>query len=137
MMELINMAEISEQLRQLYENNFKKIPCLNDGGCNFHKEILDEMKEMSFKLDEMANKYEPLLKTVLVEFDNHRRGISLILKGLGYPVDEIKGWDINTWEKKENVGRQNSRKSNGILRRSNDLKKRRRWFKKNERKYGI
>lgn len=88
---------------------------------DFQKEVLEEMKELSFKLDEMYNKYEPLLEAVLIEFANHRKGISYILKGLGYPVDEIRGWDVNNWDEKEN-GR-NSRKSKGILRRSRKKEK--------------
>jgi len=106
------MATIEEDIITIQEK-LEKIPCLNGEGCNFQKETLEKMRDLSFKLDEMWNKYEPLLKAVLVEFDNHRKGISLILKGLGYPVDEIKGWDINDWEEED----ANSEKSKGILRR--------------------
>ena len=31
------MAEISKDLQKLYDSNFKKIPCLNKDGCDFHR----------------------------------------------------------------------------------------------------
>lgn len=80
-----------------------------------------EIHDLKDYVELMDIKYDGLLKTVLIEFDNHRQGISLILKGLGYEVDPIRGWDVNTWKEETNG---NSRKSKRILRRRRKKEKR-------------
>lgn len=98
------MAEISRDLRELYDSNFKRIPCLNKDGCDFHAEIMGHLEVI-----------EALLRSNQIEMTDLRQGTAIILEAHGIPCDEIKGWDLNTFrENKKNVreeGIQRSRNS--------------------------
>ena len=98
------MAEISETLEQLYGDKFKKIPCLNEGNCKLHQELLENQEVIVNMLT--ANH---------VELDDLRQGFAIMLEEHGIPCDDITGWDLNTYrENKKNV-----RKS-GIQRSKNE-----------------
>ena len=75
------------------EIQLKKIPCLNDKGCEFQKEIMENL-EVILKIVQ-ANQ---------IEFTDHRKALVIILEEHGIPCDDVFGWDLNNYrEKKKDV----------------------------------
>ena len=83
------LIHLSAQIEQLKEN------------LDTHH-ILKKIQDLRDYMELMDIKYDGLLKTVLIEFAYHREALTEILKGLGYEVDPIRGWEDNDWKEKNN-----------------------------------
>jgi len=100
-----------------------KIPCLNNKGCDFQKEILDKLDILTTKLESQETLYDGFLRSILVEFVDHRKAFILLLEANGIKCDDIKGWSENNYDNENN-----NRKSR------RDARKERRRTRKEKRK---
>ena len=101
------MATYIDQISKI-ESRLEKIPCLKDEGCNFQKEILDNIKTVVAMLE--ANH---------IELTDLRQGFAILMEDHGISMDEIKGWDLNTYRREKDV--RSGRIQNGRNENKNDM----------------
>lgn len=58
-------------------------------------ELFSDLQKFKEKIQTRDNLYESLLQSNLIEFDDHRKGISKLYEAHGIPCDDIVGWNIN------------------------------------------
>lgn len=58
-------------------------------------EVKNELEELQQKIESRDIIWDGLLKSIIVEFDDHRKGLTKMYEHHGINCDDLKGWDVN------------------------------------------